>query len=70
MKALRENIALRANAEDDTTGAFWDGRFKSRSLEDDGSILICGIYVDLNQCRAGEVRTPDESRHTSAYVQL
>ena len=70
MKALRENISLRANAEDETTGAFWDGRFRCRSLEDQASILVCGIYVDLNQIHAAEAQTPEESTHTSAYDRI
>ncbi len=70
MKTLRENIARRANASDGTTGAFWDGRFRCRRLEDEIAILICGIYVDLNQIRAGEAATPEESRHTSAFDRI
>ena len=70
MKTLRENIARRANASDETTGAFWDGRFRCRRLEDETAILICGIYVDLNQIRAGEATTPEESRYTSAYDRI
>ena len=70
MKALRENIARRANASDQTTGAFWDGRFRCRRLEDETAILICGIYVDLNQIRAGEAATPEESRYTSAFDRI
>ena len=70
MKALRENISLRANLEDKTTGAFWDGRFGCRSLQDEASILVCGIYVDLNQVYAGEAQTPEDSTHTSAYDRI
>jgi hypothetical protein len=29
MKALKEDIAKRANKEDGCSGAFWEGRFKS-----------------------------------------
>lgn len=70
MKSLRENIARRANASDQITGAFWDGRFRCRRLEDETAILICGIYVDLNQIRAGEAATPEESRYTSAFDRI
>ena len=48
MKALCEHIARRANREEGVTGDFFEGRFRSRKLEHEGSILVCGIYVDLN----------------------
>ncbi len=34
------------------------------------AILICGICVDLNQIRAGEAATPEESRYTSAFDRI
>lgn len=43
---------------------------KSRDLADPGAILVCGIYIDLNQIRAGEALTPETSRHTSAYDRI
>jgi hypothetical protein len=39
-------------------------------LENEGSILVCGIYIDLNQIRAGEAFTPEQSIHTSAYDRI
>jgi hypothetical protein len=39
-------------------------------LADEGAILVCGIYVDLNQIRAGESSTPETSRYTSAYDRI
>jgi hypothetical protein len=32
--------------------------------------LVCGIYVDLNQIRAGEAATPEGSTHTSGYERI
>jgi hypothetical protein len=66
MGALCEHIARRSNLEDNCRGRFWEGRFKCRDLADEGAILACGIYVDLNQIRAGEALTPETSSHTSA----
>jgi len=70
MGALCEYVARRSNQEEGRKGCFWEGRFECTSLMDDGAILACGIYVDLNQIRACEALTPEESRHTSAYDRL
>ena len=58
MGVLCENIARRANAEDDCTGRFWENRFKCRECTDQSAVLLCGIYVDLNAFRAGEADAP------------
>lgn len=70
MQALGEHIAVRANREDGTSGHFWEERFGARYLESESAILVCGMYVDLNQIRAGEALTPEESTHTSAYDRI
>lgn len=70
MRCLNENIACRANVEDEVTGRFWEGRFKSTRLDDDAAILTGMIYVDLNPIRSGKVDTPEESHFTSAYLRL
>jgi hypothetical protein len=38
--------------------------------DDEAAILICGIYIDLNQIRAGEAETPETSVHTSAFDRI
>ncbi|MDC0935937.1 hypothetical protein OAS39_06600 [Pirellulales bacterium] len=70
MKALCEHLARRANREDKIGGAFFESRFKCRRIENEGGILVCGMYIDLNQIRAGEVLTPETSTHTSAYDRI
>lgn len=57
MRFTAENIAKRANADDQVTGRFWEGRFKCQPLLDDAAILACLQYVDLNPIRAGLART-------------
>jgi hypothetical protein len=68
MKCLKEGIARRANAEDDCTGAFWEGRYTSVPLLDQHALLSCMAYVDLNPVRAGVADRPERSRHTSARL--
>ena len=70
MGILCEYVARRSNREDNCQGSFWESRYKCRNLADEGAILVCGIYVDLNQIRVGEASTPESSRHTSAYDRI
>ncbi len=70
MATLCEYVARRSNREDDCRGCFWEDRYHCRELVDDAAILVCGIYVDLNQIRAGEALTPESSNHTSAYDRI
>jgi hypothetical protein len=70
MATLCEYLSRRGNREDGCRGAFFEDRYKCRELIDEASILVCGIYVDLNQIRAGEAQTPEASTHTSAYDRI
>jgi hypothetical protein len=70
MKALNQNIAIRANKEDKCTGKFWESRFKSQALLDEKAVLSCMIYVDLNPIRAGIAKTLETSDYTSVKRRL
>ncbi|MBX3420864.1 MAG: hypothetical protein KF752_15535 [Pirellulaceae bacterium] len=70
MRALAEPIARMANAEDQCTGRFWEGRFKAQRITDEAGLLACAMYVDLNPVRAAMADSPEDSVHTSAYDRL
>lgn len=64
-RCLNENIARRANVEDECKGRFWEGRFKCQRVFDLAGVLACAVYIDLNPVRAGLAKTLEGSDHTS-----
>lgn len=70
MRYLNEPLARLANKEDDCTGRFWEGRFKSQRLLDERAIIACMVYVDLNPVRAGLSSDAVHAQHTSFAQRL
>ena len=65
MKCLEEPLARLANQQDETRGAFFEGRFKSVAILDEEALLATCAYIDLNPVAAGIVDVPEASPHTS-----
>lgn len=70
MRFLNERMARVCNKEDNKKGRFWDNRFKSQPLIDEGALLACMTYVDLNVIRAGQAETLETSDFTSIQERL
>ena len=65
MKCLKEPLSRLANREEQTRGAFFEGRFKSVAILDEESLLATCAYIDLNPVAAGIAEVPEASAHTS-----
>ena len=65
MKCLKEPLSRLVNRQEKVQGAFFEGRFKSLAILDDGALLAVGAYIDLNPVAAGIAEAPETSKYTS-----
>jgi len=70
MKCLKEPLARLANHQDQTRGAFFEGRFKSVAILDEAALLATCAYIDLNPVAAGIAELPETSAHTSLKARV
>jgi hypothetical protein len=70
MKCLKEPLARLANRQDQTRGAFFEGRFKSVAILDEEALLATCTYTDLNPVAAGITAVPESSEHTSIKARV
>lgn len=63
-KGLKQSFSQWYNKRHDRHGTLWESRFKSILVEGSAyALLIIAAYVDLNACRAGLVRNPEDFRY-------
>lgn len=65
MKALGQRYVQYFNRTYRRSGTLWEGRFRSCLTQDDGYLLACMRYIELNPVRAGMVEHPAEYRWSS-----
>ena len=69
-RCTAENIARLSNREDNVTGHFWEGRYKSQQLLDEAAVLACASYIDLNPIRSALAESPETSAYTGAKERI
>ncbi len=70
MKLFKQRLARRSNAVDGVSGRFWESRFLSVPLLDNGAVFGWMAYVDRNPMRARMVTDPADALFTSIAHRL
>lgn len=60
MKALGQRYVQYFNRQYRRSGTLWEGRFRSCLVQEEGYLLACHRYIELNPVRAGMVEHPAE----------
>jgi hypothetical protein len=70
VKCLKEPLSRLANRQDETRGAFFEGRSKSVAILDEESLLATCAYIDLSAVAAGIVEVPEASPYASIKTRV
>ena len=65
MKRLNLKYSLYYRKKRAYVGHLWQGRFKSRVIEEESSFMRCGKYIELNPVRANIVKQPQDYPYSS-----
>ena len=65
MKGLGQCYVQYINRTYEHIGTLWQGRYRSRIMQDEGHVMVCYRYIELNPVRAGMVQHPSEYRWSS-----
>ncbi|MGZ3380943.1 MAG: transposase [Isosphaeraceae bacterium] len=65
MKCLKEPLSRLANREEQTRGAFFEGRFKSVAIIDEEALIVTCAYIDMLPVATGIAKTAEAGKHTS-----
>ena len=65
MKSLKEPLSRLANREEQTRGAFFEGRFKSVAILDEEALIVTCAYIDMLPVATGIAKTAEAGKHTS-----
>jgi putative transposase len=51
------------------TGTLWEGRFKASLVQDQGYVMACYRYIEMNPVRAGMAASPSDYPWSSYWMQ-
>lgn len=60
MQAVGHGYASWFNTRHARTGTLWEGRYRATAVEEEGYLLRCMRYIELNPVRAGLVERPGD----------
>lgn len=65
MQAMGRTYVQMLNKKYNRTGTLWEGRYKASLVQDEGYLLACHKYIELNPVRAGLVSAPGDYPYSS-----
>ena len=67
---LKQPLAVKANAQDDRSGHFFEGRFRVTKMHSLTQLSHAIVYTDLNPIRAGIANSIETSDYTSGQLRF